>query len=110
MDTPGEGGQQAAGTRTTLQGTAEWRRGQWRVTVTSTLGGRWEYDVIGAAPRPSHGWLAGTPWAVYPGAEWDEEPEGRWSIPVFWEAGEPEVSSGLTNSSEDVTSSEVLPG
>lgn len=104
MDAAGEGGHQAGDTRTTLQGTAQWRQGQWRVTVTSALGGRWEYEVIGSAPRPSHGWLAGTPWAIYPGAEWDEQAEGCWSVPVFWATGETEVSSQLTKSSRHVIS------
>ena len=96
MDAAGEGGQQqAAGTRAPLRGTAEWRQGQWRVTVRSPPGGVWAYEVIGSAPRPSDGWFAGTPWALYPGAEWDEGREGHWSVPVFWSAGEPTDGDGI---------------
>ena len=81
----------------TAAGTALWRQGAWRIRVTSALGGVWEYDVIGTGDRPSHGWLAGTPWALYPGAEWDEGAEGCWTVPVFWQSGgAPESDGGLT--------------
>jgi hypothetical protein len=69
---------------------AVWQPGQWRVTVTAPDGGTWVYDVIGAGDRPSHGWFAGTPWAIYPGAEWEEADGTRepavWTVPVFPES------------------------
>lgn len=75
--------------------TALWRPGQWRITIASPRGGQWAYDVMGTGDRPSHGWLIGTPWAIYPGAEWQEQPGGRdehgkplppcWTVPVFLE-------------------------
>jgi hypothetical protein len=71
-----------------LQGTAIWKRGQWRITVVPAAGGRHEYEVIGDGPVPSGGWLAGTPWAIYPGAEWEELEEGEWAVPVFRDSGE----------------------
>ena len=71
-------------------GTATWRPGQWRITVTAPDGRQWAYDVIGGVDRPSRGWFAGTPWSVFPGAEW-EEADGTaeppwWSVAVFPES------------------------
>lgn len=69
---------------------AVWRQGQWRVTVTSPHGGEWVYDVIGDGDRPSHGWFAGTPWVIYPGAEWQEADgttrPAEWAVAVFPES------------------------
>ena len=66
---------------------ASWRRGQLRVTVTADGDRKWVYDVPAAGDRPSPGWLAGTPWAVYPGAQWQEEDGSGepscWTVPVF---------------------------
>ena len=95
----------------TARGDAVWRQGQWRVTVTSPEGGEWVYDVIGPGDRPSDGWFAGTPWAIYPGAEWEEQPhldgEGKpvpvtWTVPVFLER--PEVIQDLTSGTGLATS------
>lgn len=66
---------------------ATWRAGQWKVTVTAAGGRQWLYDVIGSGDRPSPGWFAGTPWAMYPGAGWREadgtaEPP-EWTVPVY---------------------------
>lgn len=71
-------------------GTATWRPGQWRVTVTGPGGREWVYEVLAAGDRPSMGWFAGTPWAIYPGSEWQEadgtaEP-ATWTVPVFPES------------------------
>ena len=71
----------------TAPAVAVWRQGQWRVTVTSDGGGEWVYDVIGGVDRPSQGWFAGTPWAIFPGGEWEErdgttEP-AVWTVAVF---------------------------
>ena len=92
--------------------TALWRPGEWRVTITSPEGGSWEYEVIAPGDRPSRGWLIGTPWAIFPGADWEERPGGHdedgkplppaWTVPVFCE--QPEVASQLTNDRRDVIS------
>ena len=78
---------------------ALWRQGQWRVTVTSPQGGAWVYDVIGAGDRPSHGWLAGTPWAICPGAEWEQQDGTRepaeWAVPVFPESAAAALELGV---------------
>jgi hypothetical protein len=99
MDTEGEA--------SAVSCTARWRQGEWRVTIASPGGGSWEYDVIAAGDRPSRGWLIGTPWAIYPGAEWQEQPGGEgqlpvWTVQVFPE--QPEVALRLTND-RDVSSS-----
>ena len=69
---------------------AVWRQGQWRVTVTSPEDQEWVYDVIGEVDRPSRGWFAGTPWAIYPGGEWEEQDGTRepavWTVQVFPES------------------------
>lgn len=36
-----------------------------------------------ARGRPRPELLAGTGWAHYPCREWEEDPPGQWSIPVF---------------------------
>lgn len=41
------------------------------------------YPVPQATPRPGPELLWDTGWLAFPGAEWEEEPPGRWSIPVF---------------------------
>jgi hypothetical protein len=41
------------------------------------------YPVQHDGDRPGPHLLWHTGWAAYPGAEWDEEPPGEWSIAVF---------------------------
>lgn len=87
--------------------TATWRQGEWRVTVTSPGGGEQPYDVIGSGDRPSRGWFIGTPWAIFPGADWEEQ-DGRdgetpvWTVAVFLES--PDETQKLTNDCGFVTS------
>ena len=80
--------------------TATWRQGEWRVTVSSPEHGEWAYGVIGDRDRPSRAWFIGTPWAIYPGADWEEQ-DGTgvappvWAVRVFLER--PEVIRKLTD-------------
>jgi hypothetical protein len=90
--------------------TASWRQGSWQITITSPQGGEWFCTVIGDGDRPSNAWFYGTPWAIYPGAEWEEQPGVSgggggtpvWAVAVFLES--PEVASQLTNDYGDATS------
>jgi hypothetical protein len=41
------------------------------------------YSVPQIPDRPGPELLRHTGWCAYPGAEWQEEPESRWSIAVF---------------------------
>jgi hypothetical protein len=41
------------------------------------------YPVPQTADRPIPGMLLGSGWCAFPGAEWEEEPPGRWSVAVF---------------------------
>jgi hypothetical protein len=55
-----------------------------RVVVADVAG-----NVVGSYPvpcesdRPGPEMLWDTVWCEYPGSEWEEEPEGQWSVPVF---------------------------
>ena len=83
----------------TAPAVATWRRGRRRVTVATPEGREWVYDVIGAGGRPSMAWLAGTPWAIYPGAGWEEQDDhgkpGCWTVPVFPESAAAALELGI---------------
>jgi hypothetical protein len=64
---------------------AHWSRSHSRrLIITDKVGRTVDSLTIPAGEeRPSEVWLGGTMWAPYPGAEWDEEPPGCWSVAVF---------------------------
>ncbi len=41
------------------------------------------YPIPQATYRPGPELLWDTGWLAFPGAEWEEEPSGQWSTPVF---------------------------
>ena len=64
---------------------ARWSAGRREELVVADQSGAAvsRYPVDHDSDRPSPQLLWHTGWASYPGAEWDEEPPGEWSIAVF---------------------------
>jgi len=64
---------------------AVWSRQQsGRLVIADTAGTVMAtYPVARAGDRPGPGMLLGSGWYAFPGAEWEEEPPGRWSVAVF---------------------------
>jgi hypothetical protein len=52
--------------------------------ITDASGGAvMSFTVIPPGDRPTARLLRDTGWSHYPGAEWQEDPPGQWSIGVF---------------------------
>lgn len=64
--------------------TAKWSRRARTVVITGPVG-----NVVASFPvthegdRPVPALLRDTEWAAYPGAEWEEDPPGEWTLHVF---------------------------
>jgi hypothetical protein len=64
---------------------AQWSLGcRARLQILTTSGDvAASYPITPPGERPGYDILDQNGWIAYPGAEWEEEPEGQWSLPVF---------------------------